>query len=1237
MKRFSLTGLPVLLALITFLGFSQTARAEIDPNDPFASLQIQPTAGKITDVSQFNQITFSIPSEGAAAGDFYLSKFNISLNKIYLRVENADGTYSNIGNYKGATAVDADKKTEYTLTLSVDATQKNLAPGKYQIYIQKSGTIQIFGGGLSSAKSNPAGMTWDYTYAPGGSAGVVWTSTPANAGVVSPDDFLGITLAFEDVTKVELMAETYDDITFLCNGNAVTPSLSRDNLTFVYPRGASVEGIWELSLPEGFYKLTLSDGTKIDSPAISTYCYVGEISYTTTPAPGSTVYLQDFTKYKVAFPSDWEVTLGEKDIRKAAYFEVNGEKQMFGTYLFITDNTSWEPTIEEINITELSEAKVYIPAGTYNLTQSGKAFPSPEISYTFNLEPVPPLTVNVTTTPADKSIYKGTLNGFSVSFSSPDSPIATVTDENVISRNIMLTWGDSSINYGFGIEGSGCDFTLLTPIEVTEITEATLTFGEGVYTLTAEDGRIAPSPAFESKFWIAPASYVTVDPENPMTSLAATPEPGTITDASAFNDLTLTCKADNVTFDAIITNNDRLQLQKQEADDTWSMVGYYTYVGLTDDRETLTMHLNEDASTLGLTSGNYRIVFVESNVIYLMDSITKTSYINKAGEAFEYTLAIPSQESEWVPVTDLNLLKNAEVALVWYYDGVRFANLAPEKQNAPVITMGTEECVVMNNGIVGTIRSSEFTSTEIPAEDYTTVPMGVKNKYITSIKSMPKDAAIIKVEWTDQGFTLYDTNAETPGYLCPQTDLNTNVQTIKLSDEPYYNTISIDSKGWAKVNSSYRSDANVLSATTLWSLSGNNECTFKYIHQALDMGHLYLFAKKTPQMMMSLNANPPSGTQIKGTSGTEEITFSIGDFEHATINPDVKPTATLGKSQEVELTYENSYPVKVTVNVPANAQGRLVIQIPAGWLNVDVNGVAEPTPAYSYSMTFLRENKLQVADIDVAVTPANGSTVKGIDIISLSFPESVKEVALNEEVAQEGGIEAIINGEPTTTPVYRDNYTYAYRPQLTTPGEFTFRLAEGFYILTMEDGTEALSPKIETTVNIQPYTSADIKYTTTPAADATVTELKEFSITFQDVAEVSFGEVDFDAMTLSYGETTLKYLTDFEEGEGATDPITTMILKKALSFDTPTVVTVNIAEGFYMLTMADDSIVKSPAIEFSFTISKTTGIEGISTNNDTNDVYTTDGVRILKNATEDDIKTLAPGLYIQGGRVILKK
>ena len=171
---------------------------------------------------------------------------------------------------------------------------------------------------------------------------------------------------------------------------------------------ASVTGVWEFGLPEGAYKLTLSNGSVVDSPAISTYCYVGEIANTTTPSAGETKLLSSFESYTVTFPSEWTVALGDKEIRKQAYFEVNGEKQMFGTQLFIENTTTWAPTVENINITELTEAKVFIPAGTYTLTQYGLSFPSPEISYTFNLEPQNPLNIIGSTTPAADSIHTGT-------------------------------------------------------------------------------------------------------------------------------------------------------------------------------------------------------------------------------------------------------------------------------------------------------------------------------------------------------------------------------------------------------------------------------------------------------------------------------------------------------------------------------------------------------------------------------------------------------------------------------------------------------------------------------------------------------------------------------------------------------------------------------------------------------------------------------------------------------------
>lgn len=109
MTKFSLSGLSTFITLLALVGFHPNARADFDPTDPFASVTISPTPGAIDDITKLQNITISIPTEGQANGDAYITRFNnpTSLNKIIIRKVEGD-SFTTVGNsrYNAPVAVD---------------------------------------------------------------------------------------------------------------------------------------------------------------------------------------------------------------------------------------------------------------------------------------------------------------------------------------------------------------------------------------------------------------------------------------------------------------------------------------------------------------------------------------------------------------------------------------------------------------------------------------------------------------------------------------------------------------------------------------------------------------------------------------------------------------------------------------------------------------------------------------------------------------------------------------------------------------------------------------------------------------------------------------------------------------------------------------------------------------------------------------------------------------------------
>lgn len=275
-----------------------------------------------------------------------------------------------------------------------------------------------------------------------------------------------------------------------------------------------------------------------------------------------------------------------------------------------------------------------------------------------------------------------------------------------------------------------------------------------------------------------------------------------------------------------------------------------------------------------------------------------------------------------------------------------------------------------------------------------------------------------------------------------------------------------------------------------------------------------------------------------------------------------------------------------------------------------------------------------VADIEVVVTPETGSTVKSLSEIKVTFPASVKSVAINEDMAEKG-VETFFNDRPVNSPVAGDDNTvFTFAEPIANQVQVVFRIKEGYYLLVMDDDTKALSPAIETIVSVFPYEVADVKYSTVPAAEGTVAELCEFSVVFDDVKKAEFVNKKNVGISLAYDNRTLAFNKDFKN-EGSN--VTTMKLNEPIEFKTATEVAVLFPEATYLLTLGDDSKVLSPEVKFTFTGDKTLGADNLIDDGMLHNVFTTTGVLVLRNASVADLNALASGIYIVDGRKYIKR
>ncbi|MCM1319204.1 MAG: hypothetical protein NC217_02345 [Muribaculaceae bacterium] len=1273
---------PAISATFTVEG----APAPVEIPAPFNQMILDPAADTtVTSAADLGSITFSFPGDGALdTENYYFTSFDsqpafdrvTSLRKVL-----GNGEYETIGTYSKGTNVGGDKKNARKITL--DLTGKNLTDGDYQVVVAP-GVIKVKKTDKdSSATVQETELVYNYKLDSNGSQTdpepvvVNYTTVPAKDAQV--DALSQFQVNFTDATAADLDWEKLSaDVVTLKYGDTTLSYGSglnddQDDATIIRldkEFAPATPTLCTVNFKEGAYKVTLN-GKTVASPAIEFSFTVGKeaapsgvdpnnpfASVTIDPAEGQ-VAVNKFGKVTLYAPEGGyyfsNISYGSKKLQKknaegnyediATYTTAGISRNEAKTEAYLTLS---DETLADLNLAVGDEVRISFGSGAFNMfnTESGvmataKSNKARTFDYTISAvyspngpgtdpDPVEPGELTWTTTPAADAQVDA-LAEFAVNFEGVKG-YAWANDNAM--PNVKLTYEGGSKSYMNGFsEGNEINVMVLDePLTFAQPTQVTATFAAGLYTLTLTDGTDVASPAISFTFTVGKeyTGPVRVDPVS-------------------------TVPAANAQVDEL-----------EEFTVNFADVKEYAFLS---DTELPDITLTYDDTTLSYTEGFAESV-LDINTMVLDNKLEPnkpTKVTVKYGEgiykmtlndgsvvtnnAFEFTFTVgknaPVGNDAWVPVTDINDLDGKEVAFVWYYDGTPAGPAsAPGKVVADPVTNKVESCIVMNTTEItsirdGKLRSSEFQAEAINADDYVT-----ENGKLTAIRTMPEVANIVKAHKTADGYTFeftnyvpssdvataLDLNLDAPLYMAPNPDIDSNVQSLQPSNEQYYNSVTVSASGTARVSSNYRDDADQLSACPFWNVYGPSSAAFNYIHQIHDQGNLYLMVKKTDEPKATLVANPANQSTIEASVGTEKITFSVDGYNSAAVNNDVTLTAKFN-GQDAALTLSNTYPVEATVTVPANTDGTLVISIPEGWLQVEDGELILNTSAYEYTLNF--KSKLAVADVDITLSPANGSTVQSINTITVTFPANVEEAEINEDAV----FNATLDGHATSTPMLQDVATFKYRPEYSEAGVYTFTLAEGFYILTLSDGTKALSPEVSTTVTINPYGSGEnIHYTTTPAANSTVDELTEFSVNFEGVSEVAFGNVESpSAFSISYGTTTLTYGTDFEEGAGANDPITTMVLKEALTFDTPTVVTVSIAEGAYLLTLADESMVMSPAIEFSFTVDKNNSITYLVGEGANNDVYTTTGIRVLKDATKADFNQLAPGLYIVGGKVVYKK
>lgn len=1191
---------------------------------------VDPAAGDIFDPTLFNTVTLTMPSEDMVVGSVSTSLYKVQLLKVA-----DDGSETEVVRYNGKKDPDGNKqKAVFTAKSAIS----ELELGHYRFKVANNNALTVTQGGV---KVKLGTISYDYYLkepvkypAIDPAAGEITDPTLFNTVTITmPAEDMVVGSVSTSLKKVQLLKVNDDGTTeqviryngkkdatnkqlAIFTAKAMPESWTDGNYRFYIQKGAmtTTQGGVKVFDEDLNYDFTLVQGSVTPG-----------VEWTLTPAEGTTV--EELTEFSVAFQGVKEVAFGESMSEESVTLK-QGDLTLRYTEGF-TEGDDITTMVLDTPLKSAGEVTVTFAEGLYTLTlDDGTQVPSPQVTGKFTVTPA--VTGPYSTTPAQGATVK-TLKEFSVQFTDVKE---VAFSENISASGITLTQGDKvSLTYTSGIlEGNDITTMVLDKVLATS-GEVTVTIAAGFYDLTMADGSTQPSPEVKWSFNVEGDPYQVL-------KIQTTPANG----AQSSNLSQLTLRFDGAS--AVELGDIQAGATIKCGDVT---LNYGTDFTVSPDNVNV-MELKEPLNITGevtvtIGAGFYNLT-VDGKKITSPE--VKWSFMMKA---------VAEGDPVWVPVksvTQLESLQGKDLVIAWYYGGKFAINLAPamkdaseaqkvaSKRQAPPIENGKMACVVMNNtqtlggnGYIGFRGTNEVT------------PVLSDDNAFMGLLDIPEGTSLVQFTKTTQGYTLWNSNCETPGYLCPMENMNLNRNFLNTSQTPWYNNVSI-TDGMASIIETTRDDKNLLSAITIWSMNGNNECAFQYVSQELDLGNMYILARKSDMAAITVMADPENGSVIAAPQepapgkdlGVVEVKFTFDGAEQAVY--DAEAAKALAATFEGEalaadrIECDNANPALVKFYLPVNKGGKLEVSAPAGWYTLTADGETMPSPAFEYTLSLTEV--LKVLDVKIGITPENGSRVTSISEVVVKMPQGVS-CEINPDMLADDATPIIVtlNGQLASLPVMVDPTHFRYRPEFHDAGTYSLTLTEGLYILTLEDGTKGLSPEVKTTVEVDPTgVVLDVNYTTVPANRATVEgELKDFSIMFAGITETAFGPAadTRDGLTVTIGDKTMHYGDGFAESEQS---INVMV------FDEPqkasdTTVMVDMAEGFYLLTLEDGTVGQSPAVHFSFTLTDASGIVAIFGEDFDGDVYTLGGVCVVRKATAADLKALAPGLYIIKGRVVMVK
>ena len=291
---------------------------------------------------------------------------------------------------------------------------------------------------------------------------------------------------------------------------------------------------------------------------------------------------------------------------------------------------------------------------------------------------------------------------------------------------------------------------------------------------------------------------------------------------------------------------------------------------------------------------------------------------------------------------------------------------------------------------------------------------------------------------------------------------------------------------------------------------------------------------------------------------------------------------------------------------------------------------------YAYEAGKQEDN---VKGLPVSISPASGSTVKELQTIIFEFspadyPNTMDYDSSKNPILYNEAGEAVAEGHMgfADAATYMSLYV-TFEAPITEEGVYTLEVPAGAmreYGWGVANPMQCPAMTLTYTIgNAEPqYT---INVTPAPSDNVALESISEFTVTFEGVEKIDFSTEAWYAY-VQLLDASGNPIQDF----GAECEKISEVAYKATLMDTPTEL------GTYRLTIPENAIivldnagVSGPNKEATFDYNVTyASVEDIIAEATSFDVYTLNGVCVLRNASAEDVKLLDKGVYIINGRKV---